>query len=318
VTVVRPRLGLGCAAQGNLLRARSEDEALGVLDAAWEAGIRHFDTAPHYGLGLSEERLGRFLATKPREEFVVSTKVGRLIRPNPGWDGSSADDEAFVVPARLHRVWDVTPDGVRASLEESLTRMGLDHVDVLYLHDPEHSGIDGAVEEGMTSLAALRDTGAVRFIGTGSMNAETLLAAVETGIPDVIMAAGRYTLLDQAVAPAVLDACDRHDTRIVAAAVFNSGLLAATPTRSALFDYADVPPDVLDRAIGIAEACASFDVELPTAALHYPLRDRRVVSVVVGADTPEQVLQNLARLDADVPEELWAELEERGLVPRCA
>jgi D-threo-aldose 1-dehydrogenase len=313
-----PTLGLGCAQLGNLLRKRSDEEASAILEAAWDAGIRHFDTAPHYGLGLSERRLGSFLATKPRDEFVVSTKVGRLLRDNPYWDGCAQDDEGFAVPADTHRLLDYSPTGVWASLEESLARMGLDHVDILYVHDPERSGIRGATEQAMAGLAALKVEGLVSAIGTGSMVADALAAAVRTGLADQVMVAGRYTLLDQSIAPDVLQACDEHGTRIVAAGVFNSGLLAGRPSRDATFDYAAVPDEVFSKALAIDQVCAEHDVELATAALRYPLLDPRVASVVVGADNPTQVRDNVLRLHTPVPPELWDELDELGLVPRCA
>lgn len=311
-------LGLGCAQLGNLFRERTEDECHAVLDAAWEAGIRHFDTAPHYGLGLSEERLGRFLATKPRDEFVISTKVGRLLRPNPAWDGTSLDDNIFAVPGQLRRIYDYTAPGVRASLEESLVRLGLDRVDIAYLHDPDASGIAGATESGMAALAGLRDEGVLAAIGTGSMGPEALLEAAETGLADYLMVAGRYTLLNQTVAPEVLEACDRTGTRIVAAAVFNSGLLAGKPSAGMSFDYADVPADVLAKAQEIDRVCESHGVGLATAAIHYPLIDQRVTTVVVGADSPEQLRENVDRWRAPVPAALWDDLAERKLVPRCA
>lgn len=313
-----PRLGLGCATQGDLFEPRGEEASHEVFEAAWEVGVRHFDTAPHYGLGLSEQRLGRFLATKPRDEYVVSTKVGRLLRPNPAWDGGSLDGQGFAVPARLHREWDVSPAGVRASLEESLSRMGLDRVDVLYLHDPECSEIDGAVETGMASLDALRSEGMVERIGTGSMAPATLLASVTTGLADLVMVAGRYTLLDQSVAPELLEACEQHGTTIVAAALFNSGLLAETPREGAMFDYAEVPAEVLRRAHAITDVCWSHGVELPTAALQYPLLDPHVEAVVIGAAAPAHIRQNQARLQEMVPAALWDDLAERGLVPRLA
>ncbi|MFI6674357.1 aldo/keto reductase [Kribbella sp. NPDC050470] len=227
-----PRFGLGCAPLGNLFREFSDDEAEAILEAAWDAGVRHFDTAPHYGLGLSERRLGRFLATKPRDEYVVSTKVGRLLRENPDWDGSALDDTGFAVPARLRRELDYSVSGVRASAEESLARMGLDRVDILYVHDPEMSGIPGAKETALSGLAALRDEGVVAAIGTGSLGVDALIASVRTGLADVLMVANRYTLLDESAVPELLGECDRHGTRIVAAAVFNSGLLAGKPTRA--------------------------------------------------------------------------------------
>ena len=317
-TIDLPRLGLGCAPLGNHGHARTDDEAFAVLEAAWDAGIRHFDTAPHYGLGLSEQRLGRFLATRPRGEFVVSTKVGRLVEEDPSWDGSSLDDEGFAVPARLHRVLDYSSAGVRASLGQSLERLGLDRVDILYVHDPERSEDPHALEQALTALVDLRDQGLVDAIGTGSMAPRSLLQTAESGAADVLMVAGRYTLLDQSAAPAVLEACRRTGTRIVAAALFNSGLLATTPRAGATYDYRAAPEDVLARARAIERICARHGVELGTAAIHYPLLDEGVASVVLGADTPAQVRENVARLDAVVPDALWRELAETDLVPRCA
>lgn len=313
-----PRLGLGCAPLGNLFRERSDAEVAAVLEAAWDAGIRHFDTAPHYGLGLSERRLGDFLATKPRDEYVVSTKVGRLVRENPDWDGASLDDEGFAVPARLHRLLDYSAAGVRASVDESLGRLGLDRIDIVYVHDPERSGIPGATEDALAALASLREEGLVAAIGTGSLGVDALLATVRTGLADLVMVANRYTLLDQSVAPTLLEACDEYGTRIVAAAVFNSGLLATTPSRDAKYDYGDVPDEVLARALEIDAVCNEHGVELPAAALQYPLLDARVVAVVVGAGSPDQVRQNVARLHAPIPTDLWQTLATQNLVPRCA
>jgi D-threo-aldose 1-dehydrogenase len=312
-----PRFGLGCAQLGNLFHARTDEEMRATLEAAWEAGVRHFDTAPHYGLGLSEKRLGAFLAGKPRDEFVLSTKAGRLLRANPRWQGER-DEQGFDVPADLHRVWDFSESGIRASLEESLERLGLGRVDVLYLHDPEHSGVDGAVASGMSALTGLRDEGLVTYVGAGSMAPATLLAAARLGA-DLLMAANCYTLVNQGVAEAgVLDACTATGTRIVAAAVFNSGLLASSPQPGAMYDYAEVPADVLDRARRIDRVCAAHGVVLPTAAMQFPLLDSRVAAVVVGSGRPEQVLQNLDRLNVSVPDALWDDLDAQGLVPRCA
>ncbi|TDD22305.1 aldo/keto reductase [Kribbella turkmenica] len=311
-----PPFGLGCAPLGNLSRPSADEEASAVLEAAWDAGVRHFDTAPHYGLGLSEERLGRFLATKPRDEYIVSTKVGRLLRENPEWDGVALDDQGFAVPARLRRRLDYTAAGVRQSAEESLIRLGLDRADILYVHDPELSGDPGATEKALTGLASLRDQRMVTAIGTGSLGVDALLTTARSGLADVLMVANRYTLLDQTVAPDVLEACDQYGVRIVAAAVFNSGLLATTPSRAARYDYGEVPDDVLARALAIDAICARHDVELPAAAIQYPLLDPRVASVVVGATTPDQVLQNLTRLEAHIPSALWQDLAEQDLVRR--
>ncbi|MEV4536464.1 aldo/keto reductase [Asanoa sp. NPDC049518] len=311
-----PTLGLGCAPLGNLFRQRTDDEAAETLEAAWQAGVRYFDTAPHYGLGLSERRLGRFLATKPRAEFIVSTKVGRLIRDNPRWDGVSDDDEGFAVPARLHRVLDYTERGIRDSVEESLTRLGLDRVDILLVHDPDRSGVEDSTDSGLHALASLRDEGLVTAIGTGSLGVDVLLRTVLSGLADLVMVANRFTLLDQRARPELIAACDTHDVEIVAAAVFNSGLLAQTPHPDARYDYGSVPDSVLARARAIADVCTAFDVELPTAAMRYPLLDPRVASIVIGADTADQLRQNIDRLKEPVPAALWDELDVRGLVPR--
>jgi len=308
-------LGYGAANVGNLYDAVSDEEAEEILAAAWDCGIRYFDTAPHYGLGLSERRLGVFLAGKPREEFVLSTKVGRLLRPDP--DGAGRLDTAndFVVPADLKRVWDFSADGIRRSLEESLERMGLDRVDVVYLHDPERFDLRRGIDEGLPAVARLRDEGLVSAVGVGSMVTDTLLAAARSGLVDLLMVAGRLTLVDQSVAAEVLPACRDHGVGVVAAAVFNSGLLAEdVPSTDARFDYAPVPPEVLDRTVQIAEVCKDLDVPLPVAALQFPLQDPLVRSVVVGGATPEQVRQNAERVRVDVPAELWTRLRDEGLV----
>jgi D-threo-aldose 1-dehydrogenase len=308
-----PSIGLGGASLGNLGAAMSDAEAADLLATAWDAGVRHFDTAPHYGLGLSERRLGRFLATKPRDQFVVSTKVGRLLRPFPEWQGEP-DIEGFAVPGDLRREWDFTPDGIRTSLAESCDRLGLDTVDIVYLHDPERWDLAAGVTSALPTLVALREAGVVRAIGVGSMDPEALLAVARTGVADLLMVAGRYTLLDQSVVPEVVDTCSRTGTRMVAAAVFNSGLLADT-TSPATYDYGAVPAEKLEKARRIAEVCAAHGVELPTAALHFPLRDETVQSVIFGAATPAQVRQNVDRLAHQVPPGLWSDLAELGLVP---
>lgn len=314
---VVPALGLGCAPIGNLSYERTEEDVEGVLAAAWDAGIRYFDTAPHYGLGLSEERLGRFLAGRPRDEFVVSTKVGRLLVDNAEWDGVSLDDQGFAVPARRRRVLDYSAGGVRQSVEASLVRLGLDHLDIVFVHDPEGGGPDAAAEA-MAALNDLRAEGLVTAIGTGSLSSVSLLATVRTGLADIVMLANRYTLLDQSAAPEVLEECDRFGTKVVAAGVFNGGILARRPGPGATYDYAPASDEVLCRALAIDDVCAAHGVELATAAQRYPLLDPRVVSVVVGAGRADQIMQNVARMSAPVPDALWTDLAEQGLVPRFA
>ena len=211
------RLGYGAANVGNLFRALSDDDAWAVLDAAWESGIRYYDTAPHYGLGLSERRLGAFLQTKPREEFVISTKAGRLLRPNPDDDGGLDLAADFHVRTTLRREWDFSEGGIRASLAESLERLGIDRVDILYLHDPERHDLDLALREAFPALEQLRAEGAVDAVGIGSMTADALAAAVRGADLDLIMIAGRYTLLEQPAADDVLPACHERRTGVVAA-----------------------------------------------------------------------------------------------------
>ncbi len=309
------RLGYGAANIGNLYRAMTDEEAWAVLDAAWESGVRYFDTAPHYGLGLSERRLGAFLATKPRADYVVSTKAGRLLRPSPGTADRMDDANQFAVPASLRRVWDFSADGIRAGLEESLERLGLPEVDVLYLHDPDEHDLAADLATGVPAVAALRDEGVVAAVGIGSKSIEALLAAVRTGALDLAMVAGRYTLLEQPALDDVVPACREAGVGIVAAAVFNSGLLSKPrPAAGARYEYGAVPAGLLERARRIEEVCARHGVALPEAAVQFPLREPGVRSVVVGGATPEHVRENAQRMRAGIPDALWDELAGDGLV----
>jgi D-threo-aldose 1-dehydrogenase len=288
-----------------------------VLEAAWGCGIRYFDTAPHYGLGLSERRLGAFLAGKPREEFVVSTKVGRRLVPSPETSDEYDVEGGFVVPADQRRVWDPSPDGVRRSLEESLERLGLDRVDVLFLHDPdEYDDMEGSVRSAVPALVGLREEGLVRAVGLGSKSVAAHLAAVRAGDVDLLMVAGRYTLLEQPAAPELIPACRERGIGIVVAGAFNSGLLAtSTPGPGARYEYGDAPSDVIAKAQRLAMVCGMHGVELPAAALQFPLREPVVRSVVLGATEPEHVRQNVHRITEQLPERLWQQLADEGLVP---
>jgi D-threo-aldose 1-dehydrogenase len=307
------RLGYGAANVGNLYRAMTDEDARAVLEAAWESGIRYFDTAPHYGLGLSERRLGSFLATKPRADYVVSTKVGRLLRPSPETAHLLDDTNQFAVPTSLRRVWDFSAGGVRASLEESLERLSLSEVDVLYLHDPDEHDLSGDLSTGVPALAALREERLVTAIGIGSKSTDALVAAVRTGALDLVMVAGRYTLLEQPALDELIPACRAAGVGVVAAAVFNSGLLA-TPEPGDRYEYGAVPAELLARARRIADACARHGVSLPEAALRFPLREPAVLCVVAGGATPAHVRENAQRLEGEVPEALWQELAADGLV----
>ncbi len=308
------RIGFGTADLGNLRTAMSDDDAWAILEAAWDSGIRYFDTAPHYGLGLSERRLGEFLRTKPRSAFTVSTKVGRLLRPHP--HPTERDTEGFDVPGDLTRVWDFSPDGINRSVHESLERLGLDRVDLLLLHDPERYDLERGLASAVPAMTALRDEGTVSMIGVGSMGTQALLAASRTPGIDALMIAGRFTLADQSVVPEVLNSCVVHAVDIVNASVFNSGLLATNnPESHARFDYEEAPESVVRRVVRIRDICREHGVDLPTAALHFAARGPRTRSVLIAGRRAEQVLQSMERIRSDVPEALWTQLAEEGLIP---
>ncbi|WP_405433388.1 aldo/keto reductase [Micromonospora sp. NBC_00617] len=306
-------LGFGAAQGGSLYRATSDDEFAGAVDAAWAAGIRYFDTAPHYGLGLSERRLGAALRSRPRDEYVVSTKVGRLLVPSPETAGER-DSQGFDVPADLRRVWDFSRDGVRRSLEASLERTGLDRVDVVYLHDPDEHW-EQAATEAVPALMELRDQGVIGAIGAG-MNQSAMLArfVAETDI-DVVMCAGRYTLLEQGALDDLLPVAQARGVGVVIAGVYNSGLLARDqPPADAAYNYQQAPPELIERARRIAAVCQAYGVTLPQAALAFVRRHPAVVSTVVGVRDAAQVTETLRRSDADVPEQLWSALRDAGLL----
>ncbi|MFC4061362.1 aldo/keto reductase [Planomonospora corallina] len=305
------RYGFGGGPIGNLFTAVDDATAHAAVGAAYEAGIRLFDTAPHYGLGLSERRLGAALAGRPRGAYTLSTKVGRLLAPAPEGAGRR-DDEGFDVPADLRRVRDYSRDGVRRSLEESLQRLGLDAVDIVLIHDPDEHW-EQAVSEAYPALAELRDQGVVRAIGAGMNQWEMLARFVRETDMDVVMLAGRYTLLDRSAERELLPLCAERGVAVLAAGVFNSGLLA-THEPSGTYDYAPAPGPLLGRARRIAAVCERHGVTLPQAALAFPLRHPAVVSVVAGARSPAEVTRNAALAAAPVPEELWSDLAAEGLL----
>lgn len=308
-------LSFGGANIGNLFQAMSDEDAFQLMNTVWDAGVRSFDTAPHYGLGLSERRMGSFLATKPRDEYVLSTKVGRLIVDNPSGTGQQDIENGFAVPADHARVWDFSTDGVRRSLDESLKRLGLDRVDILYLHDPDEFDTVPAISTGVPAAALLRDEGLVRAVGVGSKSVDALLAGVLTDMIDLVMIAGRYTLLDQSAADRLLPSSEARGVGVANAGVFNSGLLAKThPDNTAHYEYGAVPEPVLKRALSIAAVCDRHGVELPAAALQYPLRNSLVRTVVVGASSEAQFMQTTQRMGSVIPEALWRELREEQLI----
>lgn len=304
-------LGIGGAQFGNLFRETTDDETIAAVDAAWERGIRYFDTAPHYGLGLSEKRMGLALRDRPRDEYVLSTKAGRLLEPNPGGE-SALDDDGFIVPAATRRVWDFSRDGIRRSIHESLGRLGVDRIDIAYLHDPDDHWA-AASTTGLDALSELRDEGVVGAIGVGMNQAEMPADFIRLRDIDVVMIAGRYTLLDRTAERELLPLALEHDVAIVAAGVYNSGLLSSpdVPT-DARFNYSQAPQALIDGARDMAALCREFGTTLPEAAVQFALRHPAVQSVVLGARTVEHVVSGVERAETPIPDELWALLDARA------
>jgi D-threo-aldose 1-dehydrogenase len=309
-------LGLGTAQFGNLFKETTDEEAAGAYDAGFAGGVRYFDTAPHYGLGLSERRLGAALAaTGTRDEIVLSSKVGKLLVDSPE-TADRLDDEGFVVPAATRRVWDYSRDGILRSVEASLARLGTDRLDIAYLHDPDDHW-EAASTTGVDTLVELREQGVVGAIGAGMNQSAMLAEFVRRTDVDVVMAAGRLTLLDQGASDELLPLAVARGVGVVAAAPFNSGLLSSDRVpEAATFDYAQAPAELLQKARDIAEVCRRHGVSLPAAALQYPLGFPGVVSVVAGVRTAAQAASTAERFAVAIPDELWSELDEAGLAPR--
>ena len=306
-------LSLGCAQLGNLYSAISDEEACATVDAAWELGIRYFDTAPHYGLGLSERRLGAALAERPRGEYDdLDPKLGDCW--NPAEVVTGLDGEGFEVAATHRRVWDFSRDGVLRSIDESLQRLDLDRVDIVYLHDPDDHWSE-AIESAYPALEELRAQHVVAAIGAG-MNQTTMLAAFARHTDmDLLMLAGRYTLLEQSALDDLLPLCEQRGIRVVAAGVFNSGLLSrSAPTPDARYDYGRAPAELVQRARQIDDICRFHQAELPSAALAFPLAHPSVVSVCVGARSPDQIERNTRLYRSGVPDALWADLKAAELL----
>ncbi len=295
-----PRTGLGTAPLGGLFEAVSDETAQATFELAWARGIRFFDTAPLYGLGLSEQRLGRFLAGKPRDEFVLASKAGRLLRadapPDPGqssWRG---------VPA-VNPVFDFSYDGVLRSVDESLERLGLDRIDIVHIHDPDDH-YEEALAGAYPALDRLRADGVVGAVGAGMNQVEMLVELARAADFDCFLVAGRYTLLDRAAAPELLPLCVERGISVIAGGVFNSGILAGGTT----FDYRPAAAELLERAAQLEAVCARHDVPLAAAALQFPLRHSAVASVLLGPRSPAQLAGSLDLLDVPIPAELWADL----------
>jgi D-threo-aldose 1-dehydrogenase len=317
------RLGFGGAPLGNMHRPISEVESAATVRAAWDAGLRYYDTAPLYGHGLSETRIGRALAAEPRADFLVSTKVGRLLEPCAPGD-EAAGIYRDTPPLRVR--FDYSHDGVLRSFEASLARLELDRIDILYVHDlePRTHGSADAYEArwreltdggGWRAMDELRRSGAVAAIGLGVNEAapcERMLAELD---PDLFLLAGRYTLLEQAPLHGLLPACERRGVGVVIGGPFNSGVLARA---GGTFNYAAAPADVLVRVERLRSVSDRFGVSLPAAALQFVTAHPAVVSVIPGGQTPQEAAANAAMMGAAIPAELWTALREEGLIVPAA
>jgi D-threo-aldose 1-dehydrogenase len=299
-------LSFGAAAIGNLFTEVDDEAARAAVDAAWDGGIRTFDTSPHYGLGLSEQRLGAALAGRPRNEYVISTKVGRLLQPAS--EPYGRDSEGFAVPAAHTRVFDFSADGVRRSLEASLRRLGVGQVDIALIHDPDDH-LEQAVGEAYPALEQLRAEGCVRAIGVGMNQAGPLTRFVTDTDIDMVLMAGRYTLLDQTAAQTLLPAALHRGISVVAGGVFNSGLLAR-PAAGARFDYRAAPESLIRQARELEAICAQFGVPLRAAAARFPLLHPAVASVLIGARSAAEITDAIELRAADIPAALWDRLAD--------
>jgi len=311
-------LGFGSAPLGNYLRPLNEADCDATLDAAWDAGLRYFDTAPFYGLGLSEARVGRLLQQKEREDFVLSTKVGRVLEP---CEPDEVNGLFFVDTPQVRWHYDYSYDGVMRSYEDSLGRIGVDRVDILYVHDicslahEGRAGAERATRElmdmgGWRALCELRDSGDVAAIGAGVNEWEACARLLEIADPDIFLLAGRYTLLEQEPIDNLFPQCAERNVRVVIGGPYNSGILAGLST----WNYAEAPEEIVSRVRAIESVCQSHGVPLIRAALHFVAAHPLVASVIPGGQNVEETRQNVALLDQPVPVELWQDLKDKGLI----
>jgi len=319
------RLGLGGAPLGNLFAAMSDGEAAGVVSAARAAGCRCFDTAPHYGNGLSEHRLGAALRAQARSGFVLSTKVGRLLLPHPA---AAREQHGYVDVLPFVQRWDYSAAGTRRSIEDSLQRLGLARVDVAYVHDIDEAThgerapevLRQVIEETLPALRQLQQEGLVGAVGLGVNDWRVVLQVLRNADLDALMLAGRYSLLDHSALPELLPECARRGVRIALGGVFNSGILATgvRARAAATFNYAPAAREWVERTAAIEAMCESFDAPLRAAALQFPLAHQAVEIVMVGARSPAEWDDCVAMMQRPIPPAFWQALRDGGQLPDAA
>ncbi|WP_421984361.1 aldo/keto reductase [Roseibium sp.] len=315
-------LGFGTAPLGNLYRAIPDRDAQEILAASWDAGVRYFDTAPLYGLGLSETRLNPFLRGKDRDSYVLSTKIGRILAATRPEDRDGFG-KWFDVPAR-REIYDYTYDGVMRSIEFSLERLGIDRIDILFAHDLDifnhgtQDALDAKLNEfmngGYKALLSLREQGTIKAFGAGVNEWQPCQWMAERGDFDIFLLAGRYTLLEQEALTSFLPLCEARNIGIVIGGPYNSGILATGAKPGAFYNYDPAPEDVLERVRAIQNICDRHGVRLVDAAFQFPLRHPSVISVIPGGQGVSEMESNLKAESADIPEALWADLKSEGLV----
>lgn len=310
-TVPVTALGFGGASIAGLYEPVDADTAAATVEAAWRQGVRFYDTAPHYGVGLSERRLGEALRAKPRADYTLSTKVGRLLVP-PGGDGDDLR-HGFASPGTYTRRWDFSADGVRRSIEESLERLGLDRIDVALIHDPDRHE-EAAFREAYPALERLRAEGVVGAIGAGMNQAEMLARFMKDTDVDAVLCAGRYTLLEQPALAELLPAAAARGKSVIIGGVFNSGLLADPAAPGATYNYAPVSDELRQRARRMEEITKSYGVQLRTAALNFPFGHPAVATVLAGARSTAEATDAAAAMRHPIPGQLWRQLREEGLL----
>ncbi len=299
------RLGIGLAPIAGLYSAVGDEQAYATVEAAWDHGIRFFDTAPFYGPALSERRAGHVLGGKPRAEYTLSTKVGRRLTA-----GGVGTVDVWSEPVTEKPYWDFSAEGARSSLAESLDRLGLDRVDVLHIHDPDDNYAE-AVAGALPALVALRAEGRIGAVSVGMNQAEMLADFVRTGLVDCVLLAGRYTLLNQAGLKELLPLCASRGVSVIAAGVFNSGILAGGTT----YDYGPAPASIVSKVAALRDVCDRHGVPLRAAALQFPFSHPAVASVLVGLRSPAEVAEAVELLDLELPGQLWLDLRRAGLIP---
>ncbi len=303
----------GTAGLGGLYRTCPRETAMETLAAAWDAGLRYFDTAPYYGLGLAERRTGDFLRDKPRDSYVLSTKVGRLLHPVPD---NAVPDYSYVDPLSFDVTYDYGYDAIMRSVEFSYARLGLNRIDILYVHDIgsyTHGAARNAVllgqllDSGLKALEELKSAGVISAYGLGVNEVPVCLDVMKRADIDCILLAGRYTLLDRTAVAELLPLCEKKNTSIVVGGVFNSGILATGPVADAHFDYMPAKPEVLDKVAAMEAVARSQGLPLAAPAIQFALDNPVVASVLLGTAKPASLVRNMELTRAEIgPEKLRA------------